>query len=480
MNCKSVVIQWLLSVVYVALVVGLNASNAACQDPPQNVQQLHSVLQRNENQQQEAKQEQAEEDVAKAQQQKTTEPSDGTIIGEIQIIDPASDKFKELMQRYEQLGMNYLKQVQNADPKDELRVWMEANPMNEMAGDFLALIDEFPDSPSAFESLSLLLSQGVGDDKQKAVCQLINRFVDDERIVSIMGSIASGAPSPCTEKWLQQIALKSSNPRIQAKALQSELDYIHSVTQLRKYLNNQPDFAVRAGHELVSYLNSYDMEKAQLEKINVLNRLSKEFSEIETEVHGRTYGELADHELYIVNHLSVGKAALEIEGKDLTEDEFKLSDYRGKVVLVLFWGNWSTNSTKMYTQLRSLAKKLDGKPFAIIGVNTDRSRIQILKTAKLLQLDWRNFWDFRKHGPISTAWKVEQYPAVYVLDDKGIIRFKDVDGTELDAAITSLMSEMGYAVDLADHSDGELPTPTLIDETSPSASDEASGSGSEP
>jgi peroxiredoxin len=222
------------------------------------------------------------------------------------------------------------------------------------------------------------------------------------------------------------------------------------------------------------------MEKAQLEKIGILNRLSKEFADIETEIRGKSYGDLADHELYIVNHLSVGKAAPEIEGKDLSEIEFKLSDYRGKVVLVLFWGNWSRNSTNLYTQLRSLAKKLEGKPFAIIGVNTDRSRVQIRKTAKLLQLDWRNFWDFRKHGPISTAWSVEQYPAVYVLDDKGIIRFKDVDGTELDAAITSLMSELNYAVDLADHSDGELPTPTLIDEKSPSASDEASGSGSEP
>ena len=36
----------------------------------------------------------------------------------------------------------------------------------------------------------------------------------------------------------------------------------------------------------------------------------------------------------------VGESAPEIEGKDLDGVAFKLSDYRGKVVLLDFWGNW--------------------------------------------------------------------------------------------------------------------------------------------
>jgi peroxiredoxin len=38
--------------------------------------------------------------------------------------------------------------------------------------------------------------------------------------------------------------------------------------------------------------------------------------------------------------LEVGKHAPEIEGEDLDVKEFKLSDYRGKVVLLDFWGHW--------------------------------------------------------------------------------------------------------------------------------------------
>ena len=41
-----------------------------------------------------------------------------------------------------------------------------------------------------------------------------------------------------------------------------------------------------------------------------------------------------------VGKFSVGSVAPEIEGEDLAGTNFKLSDYRGKVVLLDFWGDW--------------------------------------------------------------------------------------------------------------------------------------------
>jgi hypothetical protein len=38
--------------------------------------------------------------------------------------------------------------------------------------------------------------------------------------------------------------------------------------------------------------------------------------------------------------LPVGATAPEIAGEDIDGRFFKLSDYRGKVVLLDFWGNW--------------------------------------------------------------------------------------------------------------------------------------------
>lgn len=38
--------------------------------------------------------------------------------------------------------------------------------------------------------------------------------------------------------------------------------------------------------------------------------------------------------------LAIGKTAPDIEGVDLDEVPFKLSDYRGKIVVLDFWGDW--------------------------------------------------------------------------------------------------------------------------------------------
>jgi hypothetical protein len=54
----------------------------------------------------------------------------------------------------------------------------------------------------------------------------------------------------------------------------------------------------------------------------------------------RTLGEVARQELYELQHLRVGKTAPEINAEDLDGVKFKLSDYRGKVVLLDFWGDW--------------------------------------------------------------------------------------------------------------------------------------------
>ena len=43
---------------------------------------------------------------------------------------------------------------------------------------------------------------------------------------------------------------------------------------------------------------------------------------------------------FALEHLTVGRTAMEIEGEDLDGRKFKLSDYRGKVVVLDFWGDW--------------------------------------------------------------------------------------------------------------------------------------------
>ena len=95
----------------------------------------------------------------------------------------------------------------------------------------------------------------------------------------------------------------------------------------------------------------------------------------------------------------------------------------------------------MYPSERSLVARMKSRPFALIGVNSDRDREKILKTCGEKNLSWRSFWDGSTGGPISRAWNVSGWPTIYIIDHKGIIRAKGSVARKPDKLIAELVAE---------------------------------------
>ena len=55
---------------------------------------------------------------------------------------------------------------------------------------------------------------------------------------------------------------------------------------------------------------------------------------------GPLLGERAERDLFEIRNLAIGKVAPEIEGEDIDGKPLKLSDFKGKVVVLDFWGHW--------------------------------------------------------------------------------------------------------------------------------------------
>src|SRR5262245_65264463 len=92
---------------------------------------------------------------------------------------------------------------------------------------------------------------------------------------------------------------------------------------------------------------------------------------------------------------------------------------------------------------RSLVKRMKDKPFALVGVNSDRDREAIKQTIEKESITWPSFWNGGgTEGPISTRWNVQGWPTIYVLDHKGVIRFRDKREKALDKAVDQLLGEM--------------------------------------
>jgi Thioredoxin-like len=96
----------------------------------------------------------------------------------------------------------------------------------------------------------------------------------------------------------------------------------------------------------------------------------------------------------------------------------------------------------MYPHERSLVKKMENKPFVLLGVNSDEERDQVRKVVEKEQMTWRSWWDGGStDGPIQTAYNVSHWPTLYVLDHKGVIRYIDVRDKELEEAVDQLVAE---------------------------------------
>jgi hypothetical protein len=101
----------------------------------------------------------------------------------------------------------------------------------------------------------------------------------------------------------------------------------------------------------------------------------------------------------------------------------------------------------MYPHERSLVKRLEGKPFALLGINSDQDRNALKEVLKKEEITWRSWWDGGStNGPIASKWKVTGWPTIYVLDEKGVIRYKNVRGEGMDKAVDTLLTAMGVDV----------------------------------
>jgi hypothetical protein len=96
----------------------------------------------------------------------------------------------------------------------------------------------------------------------------------------------------------------------------------------------------------------------------------------------------------------------------------------------------------MYPHERSLVERLQGKPFALVGVNSDTDREELKKVIVQEKITWRSFWNGRA---LSQPWSLEGWPTLCVIDAKGIIRNRYLGSPsheELDKAIDTLLAEM--------------------------------------
>ena len=165
-------------------------------------------------------------------------------------------------------------------------------------------------------------------------------------------------------------------------------------------------------------------------------------------------GELVDRQRFILEHLVPGKVAPNIVGTDTEGVEFALEDYRGKIIALVFSGQWCGPCRGEYPYQRAMLDIYDEEDVVILGVNSDAKLETIVEAKKEEELPYRTWWDGHSQpdadvvaaeGPIATEWGVRGWPTIYVIDGDGVIRYTGKRGGGLIAAVDELLMDKRMA-----------------------------------
>jgi peroxiredoxin len=143
-----------------------------------------------------------------------------------------------------------------------------------------------------------------------------------------------------------------------------------------------------------------------------------------------------------MRHFAKGTEATEIDLPDTSGKEVKLSQFRGKVVLVDFWASWCGPCRESLPGIVRVFNKYKNKNFTILSVSLDKDKDNWLTAIHKYHLTWTHvsdlkYWDSK----VVPLYNISAIPFSVLLSPDGKIVDKNLSEADLDAEIGKLLNE---------------------------------------
>lgn len=265
--------------------------------------------------------------------------------------------------------------------------------------------------------------------------------LDDPEIALAMLSAESIGPRyPAIEPFLRAVLSRSRHPSLVTIARFSLGGYLAEMARMHDRLAapiSGPELLKTLTKGRLTSLRAIDGEKLRGEAEALLEQVVREQGD-----KPQTLGGGAANQLYRIRQLRIGQAAPELIGEDIDGAPIRLSDFRGKVVVVSFWPT-APAAYMLAFQEQDLVAAMKGRPFVLLGANVEENdRAKAKEAATQEGITWRSFWAGGRDGAILRKWHSRDWrPTVYTIDEKGIIRDDQVGDKLTPAAFEPLVRE---------------------------------------
>jgi thiol-disulfide isomerase/thioredoxin len=316
----------------------------------------------------------------------------------------------------------------------------------------LTLAKDHPGATEAPAALNWAFGELLGGyfGKRPAECDAIcaavtERFLDRPEILPLLGGIwADAGWAPQVRPFLETALKRSTNRDIQGTACYSLAKAHERLAEAHRILADPlgGEIARRNyGPDNVRRVLALDRAQLKHEAAAYYTQTIQEYASVQPFKARPTLGEQARSSLFRIQNLDIGCTIPDIDAKDLDGKPIKLSDYRGKVLLVAFWAGWCGPCMGMVPIEKALVDRMSGRPFAMVGVNGDETADEGRSVAAKNKINWRSVWDGGSRGTTATRWGVQGWPTSYLVDAKGVIRESNLRGHDLDKAVEALVAE---------------------------------------
>ncbi len=210
----------------------------------------------------------------------------------------------------------------------------------------LEMARSHPQDPAGADALIWVVTNDAdGSEIMEQALELLQRDqAQSPKLGAIFRPLAELPPTVAVEKLLRAIVGKNPDAGLQSEATFYLAHTLNQQFQLwvkwqqSKEAVDREALELVNGKELIAKIKSTAPAKLSAEA----EKLYEQFITTAASDKGgrRSPVEMAKREFYDLRYLSVGKVAPETEGEDVEGKKLKLSDYRGKVTAIVFWGDW--------------------------------------------------------------------------------------------------------------------------------------------